>query len=115
MSVPPSCDDLIAFAKRINTLMETIDFGPPPRGINGPIIVHCSAGLGRAGTFILIHTALLYASENNLCFEDLKIVDILEKLRNQRAGMIQTKDQYVFAVRALKSQLRSSSNLSETQ
>ncbi|XP_027867324.1 tyrosine-protein phosphatase non-receptor type 7 [Xiphophorus couchianus] len=59
---------------------------------NGPIIVHCSAGIGRTGCFIA----------SSICCQQLRetgLVDILEtvcQLRLDRGGMIQTTEQYQF-------------------
>lgn len=66
-----------------------------------PIIVHCSAGLGRSGVFITVHTALE-------CFRDKRKVDIKDiasKIRNQREGMIQSQDQYRFCLEAVANEL----------
>uniref|UniRef100_A0A673A155 protein-tyrosine-phosphatase n=1 Tax=Sphaeramia orbicularis TaxID=375764 RepID=A0A673A155_9TELE len=58
----------------------------------GPIIVHCSAGIGRTGCFIA----------SSICCQQLRQtsqVDILEavcQLRLDRGGMIQTSEQYQF-------------------
>ncbi|XP_066855036.1 tyrosine-protein phosphatase non-receptor type 5 isoform X3 [Anser cygnoides] len=59
---------------------------------NAPVIVHCSAGIGRTGCFIA----------TSVCCKQLKsegIVDILRtacQLRLDRGGMIQTCEQYQF-------------------
>lgn len=66
-----------------------------------PIVVHCSAGLGRSGVFITVHTALE-------CFRDKRKVDvkrIASKIRNQREGMIQSQDQYRFCLEAVANEL----------
>lgn len=66
-----------------------------------PIVVHCSAGLGRSGVFITVHTALE-------CFRDkrkVSIKDIASKIRNQREGMIQSQDQYRFCLEAVANEL----------
>ncbi|XP_014085935.1 tyrosine-protein phosphatase non-receptor type 9 [Bactrocera oleae] len=66
-----------------------------PRG--PPIVVHCSAGIGRTGTFITL----------DICtsrLEDVGTADIrgtVEKIRSQRAYSIQMPDQYVFCHLAL--------------
>lgn len=57
-----------------------------------PIVVHCSAGIGRTGTFATLDIAIRK-------FEDIGRVDIqstVERIRSQRAFSIQMPDQYVF-------------------
>ncbi|XP_046480698.2 receptor-type tyrosine-protein phosphatase epsilon-like isoform X1 [Neodiprion pinetum] len=59
----------------------------------GPIIVHCSAGVGRTGTLILCDICLRQAAQTG-------IVDVLaqfKKLRDCRSNMVDTEMQYVFA------------------
>uniref|UniRef100_A0A8C2L3U8 protein-tyrosine-phosphatase n=1 Tax=Cyprinus carpio TaxID=7962 RepID=A0A8C2L3U8_CYPCA len=59
---------------------------------SGPVIVHCSAGIGRTGCFIA--TSILCQQLNNE-----GVVDILKttsQLRLDRGGMIQTAEQYQF-------------------
>uniref|UniRef100_A0A0K8SXU8 protein-tyrosine-phosphatase n=1 Tax=Lygus hesperus TaxID=30085 RepID=A0A0K8SXU8_LYGHE len=63
----------------------------------GPVIVHCSAGIGRTGCFIAICIGV-----NQLLSENC--VDILGtvcKMRYDRGGMVQTAEQYEFIHRAL--------------
>lgn len=62
-----------------------------------PICVHCSAGIGRTGTFCAIDISI-----NRL--NDLKLLNIEEtinRIRRQRAQSVQTRDQYVFCYMAL--------------
>ena len=62
-----------------------------------PICVHCSAGIGRTGTFCAIDISI-----NRL--NDLKVLNIEEtinRIRRQRAQSVQTRDQYVFCYMAL--------------
>jgi len=57
-----------------------------------PIVVHCSAGIGRSGTFIGIHQAIRMiksGKEPNIC-------DLVLSMRNCRCGMVQTQEQYSF-------------------
>ncbi|CAC5356338.1 PTPRT [Mytilus coruscus] len=64
---------------------------------NGPIIIHCSAGIGRTGTFIALDCIVNEAN-------DLKYIDVfkcVETLRRQRVSMVQTARQYVFLHEAI--------------
>lgn len=63
-----------------------------------PILLHCSAGIGRTGTFCAIDIGIKR-------YEEKKTIDIpstVAKMRTERAGSVQTEDQYVFAYFALK-------------
>merc|ERR1712137_569214 len=70
-----------------------------------PIIVHCSAGIGRAGTFIAIDEALRRVQQYQLSHQDpeklLDIFGIVRLLRSQRRGMVQTLNQYQFIYQVL--------------
>lgn len=59
---------------------------------SGPMVVHCSAGVGRTGTYIVIDTQLKrMAKEKNI-----DVYGNVQSLRNQRLLMVQVEDQYVF-------------------
>nr|XP_009674825.1 PREDICTED: tyrosine-protein phosphatase non-receptor type 13 isoform X2 [Struthio camelus australis] len=59
---------------------------------SGPIITHCSAGIGRSGTLICIDVVLGLISRDL----DFDISDLVRTMRLQRHGMVQTEDQYIF-------------------
>ena len=52
----------------------------------GPILVHCSAGVGRTGTFIAIDLALEQAKKERV----IDIAGIVNRIRQQRMQMVQT-------------------------
>ncbi|XP_044258039.1 tyrosine-protein phosphatase non-receptor type 21 [Tribolium madens] len=65
---------------------------PPGHNKNPPILVHCTAGVGRTGLTIL-SDLLLYTVDHN---QEVCIPRVVELLRHQRAYMIQTVPQYRF-------------------
>ncbi|EGG20960.1 protein tyrosine phosphatase [Cavenderia fasciculata] len=68
----------------------------------GPIIVHCSAGIGRSGTFCVIHSVVTnYKNELKNEQYTLNIPKIITNFRTQRPGMVQTKEQYRFCYSAI--------------
>jgi len=62
------------------------------KGLEDPIVVHCSAGIGRTGTFVAIHMSIQKHSRN----QEINIKDTVQSLRSQRLGMVQSKEQYMF-------------------
>ncbi|XP_048361869.1 FERM and PDZ domain-containing protein 2 isoform X2 [Sphaerodactylus townsendi] len=78
---------------------------------SGPIIAHCSAGVGRSGVLLCVDILLNYI-ENDMPFD---IKQIVRDLRLQRFGMVQTKEQYMFcyelALDVLKNNLIRNSQL----
>jgi tyrosine-protein phosphatase non-receptor type 4 len=52
---------------------------------NPPIIIHCSAGIGRTGVLILMDTALALMEAK----EPVYPLDIVQAMRDQRASMVQ--------------------------
>ncbi|KAI3357453.1 hypothetical protein L3Q82_015886 [Scortum barcoo] len=66
----------------------------------GPVVVHCSAGIGRSGTFCLVDTCLLLMSSRKDP-SSVRIRDVLLEMRNYRMGLIQTADQLRFSYLAV--------------
>jgi len=66
----------------------------------GPVIVHCSAGIGRSGTFCTVHSTITKYRYDIATKPDVSpSFDILHTviyMRQQRPGMVQTKEQYMF-------------------
>ena len=56
----------------------------------GPIVVHCSAGVGRTGSYIAIDIALEQANKEGI----VDIPGIINRLRQQRMKMVQTDVSY---------------------
>ncbi|KAJ7358732.1 hypothetical protein OS493_021507 [Desmophyllum pertusum] len=63
----------------------------------GPLVVHCSAGVGRTGTYIAIDAMLESAKETKTVF----IQNYVQVMRKFRPHMVQKEDQYVFLHQAV--------------
>ncbi|XP_061170426.1 receptor-type tyrosine-protein phosphatase mu-like [Saccostrea echinata] len=62
-----------------------------------PLLVHCSAGVGRTGTFIGLDTLLKQGRETGR----INIFEFVKQMREDRMTMVQTVEQYVFLHKAL--------------
>lgn len=65
---------------------------PIPGDKLSPVVVHCSAGIGRTGVYIMAET-LVQCVDLGL---PLKPLDLLQSLRDQRMGMVQTDQQFLY-------------------
>ncbi|XP_041116314.1 tyrosine-protein phosphatase non-receptor type 13 isoform X1 [Polyodon spathula] len=83
---PRSSEHLVRFIRYMRSVQRS-----------GPGIVHCSAGIGRSGVLICIDVILSLIEKDF----NINIREIVKEMRQQRHGMIQTRDQYQFCYRVL--------------
>ncbi|XP_071820096.1 receptor-type tyrosine-protein phosphatase H-like isoform X3 [Apostichopus japonicus] len=81
--VPESADHLIKFVQAVRRVKKTD---------GKPIVVHCSAGVGRTGTFIALDT-LMSQMESS---DEVDIFGLIRSMRMNRCLMVQTEIQYVY-------------------
>uniref|UniRef100_A0A672MEZ6 protein-tyrosine-phosphatase n=1 Tax=Sinocyclocheilus grahami TaxID=75366 RepID=A0A672MEZ6_SINGR len=86
--VPEYPTPILAFLRRVKAC------NPPDAG---PMVVHCSAGVGRTGCFIVIEAML----ERMKHEKSVDIYGHVTCMRSQRNYMVQTEDQYIFIHEAL--------------
>jgi len=88
-ALPESTKSLLEFRRKVNKSY---------RGRCCPIIVHCSDGVGRSGTYVLLDMVLNRMSKGS---KEIDIAATLEHIRDQRSGMVQTKEQFEFCLTAV--------------
>uniref|UniRef100_A0A8C4KQA4 protein-tyrosine-phosphatase n=1 Tax=Dromaius novaehollandiae TaxID=8790 RepID=A0A8C4KQA4_DRONO len=81
--VPYNATGLLSFIRRVK-------LSNPPSA--GPIVVHCSAGAGRTGCYIVIDIMLDMAEREGV----VDIYNCVKALRSRRINMVQTEEQYIF-------------------
>lgn len=88
---PSNPDSILSFLHEINR-------NPTPRS---PLIVHCSAGIGRSGALIVIDMLIDQLKYYRLTYE-IDIQRIVKVVRSQRSGLVQTEAQYKFIYLAIQ-------------
>ncbi|XP_045442575.1 tyrosine-protein phosphatase non-receptor type 9 isoform X1 [Pipistrellus kuhlii] len=99
--VPSSAASLIDFlrAVRRQQRLAVSSMGAHAKGQSPepPIVVHCSAGIGRTGTFCSLDICLAQLEE----LGTLNVFQTVSRMRTQRAFSIQTPEQYYFCYKAI--------------
>ncbi|XP_050310499.1 receptor-type tyrosine-protein phosphatase-like N [Anthonomus grandis grandis] len=87
--IPGSTKALLEFRRKVNKSY---------RGRSCPIVVHCSDGAGRTGTYCLIDMVLSRMAKGA---KEIDIAATLEHLRDQRSRMVASKQQFEFVLTAV--------------
>ncbi|XP_030886688.1 tyrosine-protein phosphatase non-receptor type 3 [Leptonychotes weddellii] len=85
--VPDDSSDFLEFVNSVRSLRVGGD----------PVLVHCSAGIGRTGVLVTMETAICLIERNLPVYP----LDVVRKMRDQRAMMVQTSSQYKFVCEAI--------------
>jgi len=96
------------------------DYGVPPttntvldilaevRGLanqNNPILVHCSAGVGRSGTYIAVHKLVTDISSSTFLTYKPDVFSTVLEMRKARPKMVQKKEQYLHIFQCIRDSL----------
>ncbi|CAL4201659.1 unnamed protein product [Meganyctiphanes norvegica] len=87
--IPASTKALLEFRRKVNKSY---------RGRSCPIIVHCSDGIGRTGTYCLIDMVLNRMAKGA---KEIDIAATCEHIRDQRPNMVKSKVQFEFVLMAV--------------
>ena len=79
-----------------------------PKALDSPLVVHCSAGLGRTGCFLLAWSLLKQADTEGR----IESARLLTEMRNARPGLIQSEEQYLFVLESVSTS-RNHKNISK--
>jgi protein tyrosine phosphatase len=83
--IPDYAFPLLSFQRRVRSYNS---------GSRGPLLVHCSAGVGRTGTYL----ALDYLLQQAEAEKQVDVFGYVNLMRTQRMNMIQTLEQYIFVM-----------------
>jgi protein tyrosine phosphatase len=89
--MPQSSVPLRSFLRDINTEQS-----------QGPVVVHCSAGVGRTGVVIAIDIGMKSIERTGT----VDVVNIVSRMRQDRPGAVQTRSQYRFVYKALRDHIQ---------
>ncbi|XP_026789794.1 tyrosine-protein phosphatase non-receptor type 21 isoform X2 [Pangasianodon hypophthalmus] len=103
-SCPEDFKGFLAYLEEIQSVRRHTNSTSDPKNTNPPVLVHCSAGVGRSGVVILTEIMVACLEHNEM----LDVPTVLSQLRQQRMMMVHTVSQYTFIYKVLIQFLKNS-------
>ncbi|XP_019407926.1 PREDICTED: tyrosine-protein phosphatase non-receptor type 21 isoform X1 [Crocodylus porosus] len=101
---PEDIKGFLSYLEEIQSVRRHTNITVDPKNPNPPLLVHCSAGVGRTGVVILSEIMIACLEHNEI----LDVPRVLDMLRQQRMMVVQTLAQYTFVYGVLIQFLKSS-------
>lgn len=101
---PEDFKGFLSYLEEIQSVRRHTNSTSDPKNANPPVLVHCSAGVGRTGVVILSEIMVACLEHNEM----LDVPTVLKLLRHQRMIMVQTISQYTFIYKVLIQFLKNS-------
>uniref|UniRef100_A0A8B9LB23 protein-tyrosine-phosphatase n=1 Tax=Astyanax mexicanus TaxID=7994 RepID=A0A8B9LB23_ASTMX len=101
---PEDFKGFLSYLEEIQSVRRHTNSTSDPKNTNPPVLVHCSAGVGRTGVVILSEVMVACLEHNEM----LDVPTVLKLLRHQRMIMVQTISQYTFIYKVLIQFLKNS-------
>ncbi|TRY92489.1 hypothetical protein DNTS_028192 [Danionella cerebrum] len=101
---PEDFKGFLSYLEEIQSVRRHTNSSSEPKHTHLPVLVHCSAGVGRTGVIILSEIMIACLEHNEM----LDVPTVLNLLRQQRMMMVQTLSQYTFIYKVLIQFLRNS-------
>uniref|UniRef100_A0A673L5Y5 Tyrosine-protein phosphatase non-receptor type n=1 Tax=Sinocyclocheilus rhinocerous TaxID=307959 RepID=A0A673L5Y5_9TELE len=101
---PEDFKGFLSYLEEIQSVRRHTNSTSDPKNTNLPVLVHCSAGVGRTGVVILSEIMIACLEHNEM----LDVPTVLNLLRQQRMMMVQMLSQYTFIYKVLIQFLRNS-------
>ncbi|XP_061090132.1 tyrosine-protein phosphatase non-receptor type 21 isoform X2 [Conger conger] len=101
---PEDFKGFLAYLEEVQSVRRHTNSTTDPKNNSLPVLVHCSAGVGRTGVLILSELMIACLEHNEM----LDVPTVLNMLRSQRMMLVQTISQYTFVYRVLIQFLKNS-------
>lgn len=96
--MPEHTDHFLEFLEHIHKIVPK---SASKLDLDEPIICHCSAGIGRTGTFVIVDSVLCMLEKQNDSNDITTLEQLVIFIRKYRMGLIQTPQQLRFCWKAI--------------